>query len=283
MQDLAIELVRDYRELVALPEVACQVNEMVDDPDCNVDALAEVIRQDPGLTMRLLGIANSPYYGFASEVSEVSRAIALLGMKQVRDLVISTSATRAFEGIPVTVISVEDFWQHSLYCGLLTEALARYAGNKHASLFIAGLLHDIGQLILFHRFPQQMHDAILRTIEGETPLSMLEAEQEMLGTNHSEVGAELAHNWRLPAQLVEVIACHHHPEQAQNFRQVVALVHIANAVADLIYVPDDEVVEELEVEENSWELAGINRDAIIPAVTEAREKLETLRQAYFKK
>jgi len=281
MQDLAAKLVRDYRELVALPEVAAQVNQMVEDPDCDVEALGKVISKDPALTMRLLGIANSSYYGFSTEVCDVGRAVALLGMKQLRDLVLSTAATRAFEGIPISVISVEDFWQHSFYCGLVSEALAEAAGFKHASLFVAGLLHDIGQLILFHRFPQQMNDAILMSIEGEEPLALSLAEKQLLGTDHTEVGAELARDWNLPAQLIDVIAFHHRPAKSANYRSVVALVHIANAVADLLYVEETEIETQLEVDERCWQWAGVTREAILPAVQQAREKLAMLRQVYF--
>ena len=281
MQDLAAQLVRDYRELVALPEVAIQINQMVEDPDCHLEALGDVISKDPALTMRLLGIANSPFYGFPTEVCDVERAVALLGMKQLRDLVLSTAATRAFEGIPISVISVEDFWQHSFYCGLVSEALAKAAGFKHASLFVAGLLHDIGQLILFHRFPQQMNDAILMSIEGEEPLPLIQAEQQLLGTDHTEVGAELARDWHLPTQLVDVIAFHHRPAEAGEYQQVVALVHIANAIADLLYVDDAEIEAQLEVDPQSWQWAGVTRDAVFPAVQQAREKLASLRQSYF--
>ncbi len=281
MQAVANELVEGYRELVSLPQVAIQVNEMVEDPDCSVDALAGVISQDPALTIRLLGIANSPYYGFTNEIGTVQRAIAVLGIKQIRDLVLSASAARAFEGIPVDVIAVEDFWQHSLYCGLLAQALAEKSEQSHSSMFIAGLLHDIGQLLLFHRYPHEMHEVIMRMVEGEHPLTLIEAEQEYLGTDHCEVGAELARKWRLPTQLIEVIAYHHAPAKASEHRKAVALTHIANAVAEGLYMEDEDVIRNLNVDPASWQWAGVKESDIPAAMQTAREKLAALRQAYF--
>lgn len=280
-QDRASELVRDYRKLVSLPEVAIRLNELLGQPESDVCEISRLIARDPALTGRLLGIANSPWYGLSQEITSIQRAVTLLGMQQIRDLVLSTSATRAFEGIPVEVIAVEDFWQHSLYCGLLAQALGERSGSRDGSLFIAGLLHDIGQLLLFSHYPQQMHDAILRSVEGEAPLSLVEAEASLLGTDHTEVGAALGREWRLPALFIEVMAHHHQPERAREHPQAVALVSIANAIADGFFLPDEDIEAGLQIGTALREQAGIEPADVPPALQQARLAISELRRLYF--
>jgi len=277
----AAELVRDYRKLVTLPEVALRLNTLLDDPGCGLAEVSQLISQDPALTGRLLGIANSPWYGLSQEVTSIQRAVALLGMQQIRDLVLSTSATRAFQGIPVDVIAVEDFWQHSLYCGLLAQALGQHNGSRDGSLFIAGLLHDIGQLLLFSQYPSGMHEAILRSVEGESPLSLVEAEASLLGIDHTEVGAALGREWRLPSRFIEVMACHHQPDRAQEHPRTVALVHIANAVAEGFYLPDADILDKLEIDPLCWIQAGVASEDVLPALQHARQAITELRRLYF--
>lgn len=281
MDNLAEQLIRDYKELVSLPEITLRINEMVNDPDCDIDSIGKLISQDPALAVRLLGIANSPFYGFSTEVSTVTRAIAVLGINKIRDIVLSASATKAFDGIPVEIIAVDDFWQHSLYCGVLGQTLAKQTVLDADAVFIAGLLHDIGQLILFNRYPQEMHEIILRTIEGETPLTMVAAEQERLGTNHTQVGAELARAWHLPAHIEAVIAWHHTPKNATAHQQEIALICIANAVAQMLDFDCDSVMKKLEVSEEIWAMAQLQREQIPPAIEAASKQLEALRQLYF--
>jgi len=281
MDNLAEQLIRDYKELVSLPEITLRINEMVNDPDCDIDSIGKLLSQDPALAVRLLGIANSPFYGFSTEISTVTRAIAVLGINKIRDIVLSASATKAFDGIPVDIIAVDDFWQHSLYCGVLGQTLAKQTKLDADAVFIAGLLHDVGQLILFNRYPQEMHEVILRTIEGESPLTMVAAEHERLGTDHTQVGAELARSWHLPAHIEAVIAWHHAPENATSHQQEVALIYIANAVAQMLDFDSDSVMEKLDVSDDIWAMAQVQREQIPPAMEAAGEQLDALRRLYF--
>lgn len=274
-------LLEDYKELVSLPEVAVRFNELVNDPDCNIDHLGQLLSQDPALSIRLLGIANSPFYGYSAEINTVTRAVMVLGINKVRDIVLSAAVTKAFDGVPVDVISVDDFWHHSVYCGVLAKIMAQKISVSPDVAFTAGLLHDIGQLILFHRYPHEMHDIILQMVEGEKPLTMVEAEFERLGTTHTEVGAELARAWQLPRYLQAVIAWHHEPEKAEDFKQEVALIHIANAASQFFCSDEENVSEKMDVHPASWELSGLSPDDIAPAIEAADEQIESVRDIYF--
>ncbi len=224
---LEARLVREYRDLVTLPEVALRVNEMVDDPDCNLHRLGEVISQDPALTMRLLGIANSPWYGLTREVENVGQAITLLGLQQVRNVVLAASVASAFERIPPTVLTLQDFWRHSLLCGLVAQYLGDGGDSRFGSLFTAGLLHDVGRLILCHRYPEAMGGVL--AAGGD----VIAAERARLDTDHGQVGAALARQWRLPELYITVIACHHDAAMAEPaHRPVVARVALANRLLE---------------------------------------------------
>ncbi|HFC29587.1 MAG TPA: HDOD domain-containing protein, partial [Oceanospirillales bacterium] len=209
------ELVNNAKELVSLPEISLKVNEIASDPNSTADDMAAVISQDPALVVRMLKIANSAYYGLSKEVETISRAVAILGTNKIRDLVLSTSASQAFEGIPNDLITMQDFWHHSLYCGLLAQILSKKSQKANSeSIFIAGLLHDIGQLLMFNQLPEKSHEAILLLMEGSEELETFEAEQHVFGFDHTQVGAALIKSWKLAPVLEECVEFHHSPQNA---------------------------------------------------------------------
>ena len=278
----AQNLVDDVGPLLSLPELVLKINEMVNREDSNASEIGQAISQDPALSTRILRVANSPMYSSTRQVDSITRAVTLLGTKQIRDLVLSASAAKVFEGIPNDVISVEDFWHHSLYCALLARALAGVSRRVNSeTMFTAGLLHDVGHLVMFNRIPEEAQAAILLTIQGDADRDLYEAEQEILGFTHCDVGASLAERWHLPDVLIECIAYHHHPSQAQHFAGAVAHVHIANAIASLPY-SDTPVVEDLQrVDGNAWAMAGVTPADIGPVVQKAQSQLSETQKALF--
>lgn len=275
-------LVDDVGELVSLPEVVLRIDEMVNDDEASADEIARVISQDPGLSARLLKIANSPMYGSMRQIDSIRCAVTILGNIQIRDLILSATATRAFEGIPNDIISVADFWHHSLFCALLAHSLAHQSKKTNAdALFTAGLLHDIGHLIMFNRIPQEELAAIMLTAQGEATQDLLDAERELLGFDHTEVGAQLAQQWHLPELIVECIALHHHPAKAVHHPSAVAHIYIANIIASLPY-GDILMAEDLKrIEPQAWEMAGLKMDEIAEAVLEAQAQIGEMQQSLF--
>ena len=276
-------LVEDIQGLVSLPEVAIKISAMVDDPNCSVEEIGKLISQDPALTMRVLAIANSPFYGLSSEISTIARAVTVLGTKQLTDVVLSTATTSAFAGIPIHVISVDDFWYHSLYCGLLAQELAgQHNPPLRDSMFVAGLLHDIGHLVMFNKIPNLIHDALLRTVQGES-LPLYIEEREVIGFDHAQVGAALAREWHLPAYLVECMAFHHEPEKAKEFKLEATLIHIANVVASLPYSDDIDEFDLQSINDACWQITGLRPADVQHAASIAQEKITEMKNAYFSK
>jgi len=228
------ELVEEAAGLVSMPQVALQVTRLVEDPASSAEDIARAISHEPALAARILRLANSPLYGMRSEVDTVSRAVTVLGTLQVRDLVLASVAAHGFDGIPNELVTMEDFWRHSLYTGLASRRLARQmlAGREESS-FIAGLLHDIGKLVLYHRCPEQAVQAFLAVLNGEQA-RLDAAERDLLGFDHAELGGALLAHWGLPEQLVAAARYHHRPLQApERFRKEALRVHVANHIAQM--------------------------------------------------
>jgi putative nucleotidyltransferase with HDIG domain len=192
-----------------------------------------IIINDPSLTMRLLKLVNSAYYGFSRRIATVTHAISIIGSNELQNLVLATLIITKFSSEPGGLMSMHDFWAMSLRTGLMTKELAlqcKIKDNKE-SVFICGLLHDIGQLVFFRRIPEQAREIGLlaeRTGEAE-----LDVEHKILGFNHYDVGAELAKLWNLPAIICETIAQHCRPDSLSPFRRVADLVRSANLISKM--------------------------------------------------
>ncbi len=147
-------LVASIEDLVTLPEVAMRIARMVEDPTSSATDIGLEISNDAALTARLLRVANSPAFGQLGKISTISRAITVLGVRQVRDLTVGLTAVRTFEGIGNELVTMESFWRQSVLCAVAAAHIAGRRGCGRAeSPFIAGLLHDIGQLVIYSRAP----------------------------------------------------------------------------------------------------------------------------------
>lgn len=258
------ELVEMTANIVSLPDIYFRVSRLIDDPACTSAKLAEVIAYDPGLTVRVLKLANSVYYGRTQQVETVAQAITLIGTSDLRHLVLATSTAQAFRSLPSTTMDMDAFWQHSVCCALAARALAAHCQPHHRERsFVAGLLHDVGQLLMSYRMPDAALTIQRRLAEqgGESYL----LEQEELGFTHADVGAELLKSWELPASLWEPIECHHTPLQATLFPVDTALIHIGNALSNSLNLEArafDPMVAAQRTNANAWVMCGQSPDIL---------------------
>ena len=259
------KIINDVAPLVSLPAVCIRLNEMVNDPSCSSEDIGRVINQDVALTARLLRIANSPMYGFTTQIDTVTRAVTVLGTEQVRDIALATAAVKSFRGIPNTLVSMQDFWEHSIYCALCARTLAMDClRRQREAVFVAGLLHDIGKLALYNREPDLSRKALESHTDGPEGLEIQNAERELFGFDHADVGGGLALRWSLPTNLQECIAYHHNPGWAKEHRVEAAIVHIANSIAALAVLDTTDVYHAPKIQPIAWELTGLDEE-IIPA------------------
>lgn len=256
------ELVSGVIRLVSLPEVCIRVNEMLEDPNVTAADLGKVIAQDTGLTARLLKIVNSSFYGFPSRIETVTRAVTVIGLRELRGLVLAASAVEAFSKIPNDVLNMVNFWRHSVYCGVVAQQLAERCRVLHSErLFVAGLLHDIGKLIMSHKIPDTVkHILEIKEADGRTDE---EIENEVLGFSHADVGGELMRFWQMPESLYNTVRYHHHPEQAEASELEVCVIHIANAMT-LLAESNPEENEDVEtgVHDYAWEITGLDESVM---------------------
>lgn len=226
------DLVKNINDVVSLPGVFVRVNAMVNDPNTSMNEVAAVISQDPGLTIRVLRMANSPAYGISKEIDSVAKAATIIGTERIRDIALATSAVETFEGIPNDLVSMEDFWMHSIYCAIVAKHLAGLQKLSNPdSLFVAGLLHDIGQLVLFNVLPKESRKVLEYVLDDTEDTDINIVEQEILGFDHAMVGGALAESWHLTPMLVDVITAHHDLSAAKEFKKESAIVKVANSIA----------------------------------------------------
>lgn len=269
------ELVRGVGELVTLPDVFIRINQLVSDPDSSIADIAQVISQDPSFTVRLLRVANSSFYGFQSTIDTVPKAVSIIGTSQIRSLALATSVARSFEGLPNSLVSMENFWKHSLYCALAARILARQVRPCDPdAVFTAALLHDIGELVIFNRLPQQAKEALLLVLDSADELPVYLAEQQILGFDHAQVGGELARQWKLPPMLEECIEFHHNIRTNLKHPREVALVHIANILALMAEVRTLDLKDVSPIDPLAWEIIGLDAaEAIQETVSAAQEEI----------
>lgn len=261
MSKQASDLVKGVAKLASLPEVCVRVNELVDDPRSSAADIGGVISRDTALTAQLLRMANSAFYNFPSKINTISRAITVVGERELRYLVLALSAVRTFSQIPVETINMASFWRHSVYCGVLARLVASQCHVLHSErLFVAGLLHDIGMLVMMNRAPEQERVALHRSEDEVRALP--EVERELFGFDHAEVGRALLQQWNIPAALCEAVACHHNPGQAEEARLDAAIVHIANVMANRAELSADHLGPVPEVDPLAWQITGLSEARI---------------------
>jgi putative nucleotidyltransferase with HDIG domain len=275
------DLVKDIDGLVSLPDVFMRISRLIDDPNSSSNDIAQAINQDPSFTIRLLRIANSSMFSFPSSVTTVVKAVAIIGTSQIRSLTLSMSVAKSFAGLPNDLVSMHNFWRHSLFCGLVARLLARKVrGCDPDSVFTAGLLHDIGELVIFNRLPKEAEAALLMVLDSQDELQVHEAEQAVMGLDHAEVGGELAKHWNLPPLLEECIRCHHNPTGASQHAKAVAIVHIANVLAMMAEVDSLELDDFSPIEPAAWAQAGLDEDCIEEVVREAQAEIKEVEQLF---
>lgn len=268
------ELVRDISGLITLPDVYLRIQRLLEDPTSSSADLAKAISQDAAFTIRLLKVANSSLYNFPSTVDTVAKAVTIIGTAQVRSLALSLTVAKQFNVLLNDLVSMENFWKHSLLCALASRHLGRKARRCDPdALFTAGLLHDIGELILFNRRPEASREVILKVLDSEDELPIYEAERQIFGFDHSAVGAALARQWQLPTVLQECIAHHHAIENAKQHKREVALVHLGNVLALMAEI-DSLAFEDVEpIDPLAWEISGLDPSVAEPVVRAAQDEL----------
>ena len=224
-------LVQGRVKLASLPQIFYRMDEAINNPYSQLSEIADIILEDSNLSARLLKIVNSAMYSTPSEITTITRAITIIGTKQLRDLVLATIVIKQFQGISSDWVTMESFWKHSIACGLAARIIATYSRKSNVEHFyLLGLLHDIGRLVLLLELSDMTNSAIEHA-RGKGEL-LYRVEQEQIGFDHSQVGGALLKKWKLPESLEEPVLFHHDPLNANHYPDETAILHVADIVAN---------------------------------------------------
>lgn len=242
--------------LPALPALTTDLLTSFDQEDLNVGALATRITTDQSLLARVLRIANSPFYGLSGKVGTIHDAIVVLGFRTIRSLALSAAMVDSLSRLGSTCLDAGAFWRHSVGAALFARHIALLTRSNTETAFTAGLLHDMGQLLLAACFPEHYLQVIKWRNSHDCPTR--EAEWAVIGTDHARVGGLIAHQWNFPPAIADAIARHATPDEGPP-AHLTDTVHFANAMALVLEPAGAAPVALPPLSTPAWERLGLKQ------------------------
>lgn len=273
------QLAQEVENLFSLPEIYFRIKQTIDRPSSTIDDVAAIVSQDPNISARLLSMANSSFFGFATKIETINRAINIMGLAHLHNLVLAVSATKAFKGINSELVNMKNFWIHSVLTASIAQILARQNHVLDSErLFVSGLLHDIGHLVIYTTLPTNANKMLaLAKSEG---LSLQQAEKEVFGFDYAEVGGALLKQWKLPESLYLPVQGHTHVNLDDEFAMDCSIIHIANIMA----LQDPYVKTEFNapaIESTALQLFELTEEELEPIKQEAKKGMADLLKLLF--
>lgn len=274
------KILRGKIKLPSLPTIFHQINEAINDPKCSATHIANIISKDQSMSARLLQLVNSAFYNFPSKIDTISRAVAIIGTKQLSTLSLGTCALAVFKNVPSDLINMKSFWKHSIATGIIARILASYKSNALTErFFVGGLLHDIGRLILFMSIPEISKEAVLKA--KETGCMLNQAENDLIGFDHAKMGGILLKEWKLPVSL-ENIARFHHLKSDNQVQLDTAVAHIADVIANALEIGHSGENNIPPFFLKAWEELGLSPGTITATVDQAKHHIDETVQILFR-
>jgi putative nucleotidyltransferase with HDIG domain len=272
------ELLSDVAAVPSLPLLHSRLDEIINHPRSSIADIAKVLSEDQGLAARILKLANSPLFGYFSKIDTITQAVTIIGIQQVRDLALAISVMGLFKGLPEDLITMDRFWRHSIGAALAARALA--ASQRESNMerfFVAGILHDIGRIVLFMRLPDLCRDMI--EIAKNEHLCLFEVERQQLGYDHADVGGALLRRWKLPTRVAEPVEFHHRCSQAGQFPRESAVIHCADVLTHALKLGDSGISSVPQLTAGSWERLGISPFQIPHIISQIDSQLNEITTA----
>lgn len=245
----------------SLPLFHERLDEAINHPRSSISDISKILSEDQGLTARILKLANSPLFGYFSRIDTITQAVTIIGVQQVRDLALAVSVMGLFKGIPEDLVTMELFWKHSIACGLTARILA--TSQREANLerfFVAGILHDIGRLVMFINAPDLSREMI-EVCRSESRL-LYDVERERLGFDHGEVGGSLLRMWKIPTRVAEPVECHHRCHRSVQYPRETAILHLADLIAHALEFGSSGQLLVPRLDHQAWERLAMTPHAL---------------------
>ncbi|MCP3954274.1 MAG: HDOD domain-containing protein [Desulfobacterales bacterium] len=242
-------------KLPEIPAIIYELNEVIAAPLTSARDIARIVNKSPSIAALLLHVVNSAFYGFPSRIDSITRAVTLIGSKEITNLALGISTMRIFKSIPGGGVNMNAFIRHSLACGILARVMAAHKNIQQTEqLFISGLLHDIGRLIIFRYFPAQARKIFSQNPNPGKPF--IEMEKEILGWNHARIGKYLLEKWKLPLSLENNVYHHHQPLRGKDPVST-TFVHMADIMANSLGICTSGGGEISGFDAEAWESFGL--------------------------
>jgi putative nucleotidyltransferase with HDIG domain len=220
------------KDIPTLPTIVFELNKLLRDPDTSIKTVCDTIEKDQAITLKILKLVNSAFYGFKSKISDLRNAVALLGYNAVRNAIVSLSVINSFpKHVALMDFDITLFWKHSLAVAVTSKNIAQLSKKESPdNCFVGGLLHDTGKVILAQYFPE-LFEAVWTTLQKEE-VSFYESERKTLPIDHTKIGAHLAGKWQLPEGLVDAIRWHHEFQPQLKSANFVRNIYLANFIVN---------------------------------------------------
>ena len=267
------DIVRKLEDLPSLPAVVMELLSSIDQEDVDISVLAKKVSHDQALTAKTLRLANSSLYGLQVKVTTIQQAITFLGFQTTRNLITAAAVTGCFAQGRCPGFNDKAFWRHSIAAAACSRVIARRVRFNQDVAFTAGLLHDIGRLVLVSSFPVEYGQVLAYQRQKDT--GELEAEQAVMGIDHVVAGIALADHWNFSDTMKRAIACHHDPD-APGAGILATIVHVANAIVHALDLAGDEDELVPTVSSSAWTALGLNEEAFLHVFRETELQFEEI-------
>ncbi len=258
-------------DLPTLPHVVQRLAAMIGRPTVSTEEIGSIIEKDQVLAAKVLRLANSPFYGFPSRIGSVPHAVIVLGFNVVKGLTLCASALSIMKDA-----GMDQLWRHSLGVAITANLLATRMEIKNSEeLFVAGLLHDIGKVVLYIKWPE-VGTGIKNVLQAGGDRSLLDVEQDVTGLSHADIGGCLANAWHLPIALREPILYHHDPTLAKEAALQTAIVHVADILVKGLACgnPGDDIIPPLS--KAAWDMVGLDEQSLSHCIEKASNEFVTI-------
>ncbi len=260
-----IQVISNINNLPTPPIVFQQIQKALSDENASAAQVASILREDPAISAKVLKLTNSAFYGLPREIETVKQAVVIIGMEAVRNLVLSASVLDMFHGDSFDRQYQDHFWRHSLAVASASRLVAGKSDTNEPididSSFSAGLLHDIGKIIIACYLPDEFKQLVERR-QTDTTTSDYDLEEMVFGYNHAQIGGFLGTQWKLPTKLQHAIVFHHEPSKCPVELLAPYVVHVGNFIAKKSFFDGDENLSNDKLEGGALQKLGISEDMI---------------------
>ena len=269
------EVINKINDLPSLPEVALEMLSDLENEDISLDTMVEKVTMDQALAAKVLKLANTSYYGANSKVVTIQQAVSLLGTTHTKNLIRTTIFTHHLPTARCQGFDNKAYWRHNIATAICAEIISRTLHMKHDFAFTAGLMHDIGRLVLVVKFPKKYEQVIQCSKDNDC--SLLDAERSILGVDHVAVGLILALQWNFADAIQDAIRGHHAPDD-KELNSLASIVHVANAIVHALDLSESEEESVPPISQFAWDLLGLNEEAYLSIFHETELRFESMNQ-----